>query len=182
MLSVLMLFLPLTYPFQPIQLTLISSLTVGIPSFFLALEPNAERVRGSFLRTVLNRALPGAVAVTVCSSLAMVCGPAFGLAESMDSTLATLVTAIVGLMVLFQVCLPLDPKRLGLFAAMTAGMACAVLFAGKVFFLEWVNGLALWLFLGLSVLAFLLVFLVSRLTSRAEARLDHTRAAHSEKL
>ena len=182
MLSVLMLFLPLTYPFQPIQLTLISSLTVGIPSFFLALEPNAERVRGSFLRTVLNRALPGAVAVTVCSSLAMVCGPAFGLAESMDSTLATLVTAMVGLMVLFQVCQPLDPKRLGLFAAMTAGMACAVLFAGKVFFLEWVDGLALWLFLGLSVLAFLLVFLVSRLTSRAETRLDHIRAAHSEKL
>ena len=46
MLSVLMLVLPLTYPFQPIQLTLVSSLTVGIPSFFLALEPNQERVRG----------------------------------------------------------------------------------------------------------------------------------------
>ena len=46
-LSVALLFLPATYPFQPIQLTLISGLTIGAPSFFLALEPNTPGVRGT---------------------------------------------------------------------------------------------------------------------------------------
>ena len=172
MLSVLMLVLPLTYPFQPIQLTLVSSLTVGIPSFFLALEPNQERVRGNFLQTVLNRALPGAIAVTVCSSLAMVCGEAFGLPTDMDSTLATLVTAMVGLMVLFRVCLPLNRNRIVLFSAMLLGMAGAVLFANKVFYLAHLQGqpIAILLFLVLSILAFFLMFLITRTEKRLEKR------------
>ena len=66
-LALLVLFLPVTYPFQPIQLTLVSSLTIGIPSFFLALEPNQARIRGGFLQTVLLRAVPGAAAVTLCN-------------------------------------------------------------------------------------------------------------------
>ena len=69
--TVLLLFLPAVYPFQPIQLTLISSLTIGIPSFFLALEPNRERIRGRFLDMVLLRAVPGAAGVTLCAVLAM---------------------------------------------------------------------------------------------------------------
>ena len=172
MLSVLMLVLPLTYPFQPIQLTLVSSLTVGIPSFFLALEPNQERVRGNFLQTVLSRALPGAIAVTVCSSLAMVCGEAFGLPTDMDSTLATLVTAMVGLMVLFRVCLPLNRNRIVLFSAMLLGMAGAVLFANKVFYLAHLQGqpIAILLFLVLSILAFFLMFLITRTEKHLEKR------------
>ena len=72
LLSVFTLFMPGLYPFVPIQLTLISSLTVGIPGFFLALEPSTERVRGSFLKTVLYRALPGGLAVALCAALSMI--------------------------------------------------------------------------------------------------------------
>ena len=36
------------YPFEPIQLSLISTVTIGIPSFVLALEPNKERIKGNF--------------------------------------------------------------------------------------------------------------------------------------
>ena len=49
-------FIPI-YPFEPIQLTLISTVSIGIPSFFLALEPNHERVRGNFLRNVFSKRL-----------------------------------------------------------------------------------------------------------------------------
>lgn len=57
-------FIPI-YPFEPIQLTLISTVSIGIPSFFLALEPNHERVRGNFLRNVFSKALPGALCVVL---------------------------------------------------------------------------------------------------------------------
>jgi cation-transporting ATPase E len=46
------------YPFLPRHLTLISSLTIGIPSFFLALAPNHERARPGFVGRVLRFAIP----------------------------------------------------------------------------------------------------------------------------
>ena len=69
LLSIMMLLVPGAYPFQPIQLTLISSLMIGLPGFVLALEPSEERIRGNFLKTVLLRALPGGVAAACCAIL-----------------------------------------------------------------------------------------------------------------
>ena len=59
LLSLVSLCLPLAYPFQPLQLSLLSAVTIGLPSFVLALEPNYELVRGKFLHNVLHAALPG---------------------------------------------------------------------------------------------------------------------------
>ncbi len=54
------------YPFMPIQLSLISMVTIGIPSFLLALEPNKDRIQGNFLKNILRKALPTAFTV-ICS-------------------------------------------------------------------------------------------------------------------
>ena len=51
------------YPFMPIQLSLISMVTIGIPSFLLALEPNKDRIQGNFLKNILKKALPTALTV-----------------------------------------------------------------------------------------------------------------------
>lgn len=133
-LAALVLFLPLTYPFQPIQLTLVGSLTIGIPSFFLALEPNNTRAQGSFLRTVLLRAVPGAAAVTICAIASMVCR-SFGWSEAACSTLATLSAGTVGILMLLNVCRPLTKLRALLVAAMTVGFVGAVLLLGHIFLL-----------------------------------------------
>lgn len=58
-LTLLLLFIDMPYPLLPIQLSLISTFTIGIPSFFLALEPNYARVEGKFMRNVIRRAMPG---------------------------------------------------------------------------------------------------------------------------
>ena len=60
-----------TYPFEPIQLTLINALFVGVPSFILALEPNDRRVKGNFLSKVFKRALPAGL--TVAFAILLVC-------------------------------------------------------------------------------------------------------------
>lgn len=62
---------PWQYPFQPIQMTLISAFTIGIPSFVLALEPNRERIRGRFLGNVIVRSIPGAVCSVCCILVAI---------------------------------------------------------------------------------------------------------------
>ncbi len=138
-LALLVLFLPTRYPFQPIQLTLISSLTIGAPSFFLALEPNRERVRDNFLRNVLARAVPGALAVTVCA-LAACLLEKLGWSREACSTLATLSAAAAGLVTLLVTCLPFTCLRALVFAAMCAGMALAVTLVPGVFYLVPLTG------------------------------------------
>lgn len=59
LLAIISLFASFPYPLKPIQLSLISALTIGVPSFFLALEPNHALVKGKFIPNVLRRAFPG---------------------------------------------------------------------------------------------------------------------------
>ena len=150
-LSVVMLLLPVAYPFQPIQLTLISALTVGTPSFFLAMEPDNTRISGNFLQSVLTRALPGAAAVTVCAAAAMLLEK-LGMPQATCSVLATLSAGLVGLMSLARVCWPFTAVRAAVLLAMTIGMAGAVAWLGPVFFLD-VRAFTLPAWLALAALA-----------------------------
>lgn len=155
-LSLLALILPFAYPFQPIQMTLVSSLTVGIPSFLLAFEPSSERIRGRFLYTVLMRALPGGIAVAVCSAVSMLLGPKLGLSGELCSTIATWIAGTVGLIVLYRSCRPFNRVRIAIFALMTLGFICAVSFAGSLFYLVPFNSTAWLLYVGLALLSLLL--------------------------
>ena len=133
-LSVLMLFFPGAYPFQPIQMTLVSSMMIGFPGFILSLEPSRERISGSFLRTVIIRALPGALAVTVCAAAAMTL-TGYGWDRTLCSTLATWLAGLIGYLVLLLTCLPLNLIRSCLLGAVAIGFTGAALLFHKVFFL-----------------------------------------------
>lgn len=133
-LAVLTLVLPAAYPFQPIQLTAISSLTIGIPTFFLAMEPNREPIRGKFLETVLLRAIPGAAAVAICATVSMMMEHA-GWDAGICSTMATVSAAAVGLLMLLKVCLPLTKMRGAVFFSMLLGMVLVLSLFGHLFYL-----------------------------------------------
>ena len=160
-LSILMLLFPsATYPFKPIQMTLVSALMVGIPGFFLALEPNRERIRGEFLRTVLGNALPGGAAVTLCASIAMSL-TMFGWDSAICSTIATVLAGVIGFTVLAMTCLPLNKLRLVLLAAMAAGFTAACCFLPDVFYLVTPDGKA---WIALAVLSLIGAGMVVALT------------------
>ena len=68
-----------TYPLDPGQLYMIDFLVVGIPSFFLALEVNRNRIQGSFIKNVLRTALPGALVIVIFALLTYwICDPKYG--------------------------------------------------------------------------------------------------------
>lgn len=135
LLAVIVIIANEAYPFVPIQLTLISALTIGVPSVFLALEPNKNRVTGVFLEKVLRKAIPGALTVVFNVVLIMIVGAYLSLDHDQVSTLAVISTGLVGLVNLFRVCQPLDNKRWVLFFTMTAAFFCCVLFLENLFFL-----------------------------------------------
>ncbi|MBQ5991609.1 MAG: HAD-IC family P-type ATPase [Clostridia bacterium] len=126
------LFLPLHYPFEPIHLTLISALTVGVPSFFLALEPSAERAAGHFLKRVLLKAAPGAAGVVCCALSAMIANY-FGTPDAIASTMAVLSAGVIGLGNLILTCRPFSKLRIAVCAAMSVGFVCVAAFLPAVF-------------------------------------------------
>ena len=65
MLSVITGVVAIAYPLRPIHLSILSWFTIGMPAFFLALEPNDERVSEGFLPRVLGRAVPAGVVIAL---------------------------------------------------------------------------------------------------------------------
>jgi cation-transporting P-type ATPase E len=129
------------YPLAPIQLTLISTVTIGIPGFVLALGPNRRRYEPGFLRRVLRFALPtGAVtgaAAYVGYRATRLLEPHAGVAAG--RTTATLVVLVIALWTLLILARPLAAWKLALVAMMTGVAALIVLIpplAHGVFLLE----------------------------------------------
>lgn len=132
-LAILTLFLNSRYPFAPIQLTLISSLTIGIPSFFLALEPNHNRVKGNFVINVLSQAAPGAFMVICCTLLVSLFTTLCGYNDNVRSTMCVILTGACSLTVLLRVCTPFTRQRRLVFFTMTLAFALAIVFLRNLF-------------------------------------------------
>ncbi len=126
-LALLALLLPIENPFETHQLSLISTLMVGIPSFLLTLEPDERRLQGNFIWGVLRRAIPGAAAVTVCGLTASLLHYFAPDAWPMDvcRTIAVLSDGAVCVFMLISVCIPLNRLRKGLIIADACAFAAA---------------------------------------------------------
>ena len=122
-LAVCFIILPWQYPFQPIQMTLISAFTIGLPSFVLALEPNKDRIKGKFLVNVIVRSLPGSItAILAVLGLNIVSYTTLGLDYAQVSTMCVLVTAWVGLLLIVRLSFPFTPIRAALIVVVIGGV------------------------------------------------------------
>lgn len=130
-LTLVLLFVNMPYPMQAIQMSLISSLTIGLPSFFLALEPNYARVQGRFMRNVIRRAMPGGLTNLILVLMAGILSSVFHLPEGNLYTIAVWVVATVGFVTLYQVSKPFTKLRIVVFiAAMLLMLIALIFFAG----------------------------------------------------
>jgi cation-transporting ATPase E len=111
----------LPYPFLPRHLTIIDSLAIGIPSFFLALAPNTRRYRPGFVDRVLRFAIPAGIIVAAATFAAYYLARSAGLSLGQQRTAATLVTVALSLCVLVLQAMPLTWRRILLVGAMVAG-------------------------------------------------------------
>jgi len=164
----------LAYPLQPIHLTILSWLTIGTPAFFMALEPNDQRVEEGFLQRVLGHAIPAGVVIAaqtmIVFSLVQIDA---GVTEAEAKSIAVLVAGSVALMNLYRTAMPLNTLRRILVVTMTALFFGAFLLPGtrRVFDLPlvdevWAYGLAA-VFI---VLAYPLLVLGSRVSQQVHDR------------
>jgi cation-transporting ATPase E len=172
-LSVLTGVFALAYPLRPIHLSILSWVSIGIPAFFLALEPNDERVHPGFLRRVLGRAVPAGVVIAVTTQGVFALAQLDSAVTADDArSVAVLVAGSVALMNLYRVACPMNRVRAALVATMIVafGSAFVIPWGRDLFELPitepWTYAMAA----AFIVAAYPLLVLGSRLTERFHRR------------
>ena len=122
-LSLLFSVLLLPYPILPIQAALVGSCAIGIPSFFLALEPSTGRVKSGFLKRILTVSIPNGIIMVGFTTVAFVTTHLAGASIRHCRSVALLVFLGVSLVVLIRVAIPITRFKLFLVVAM---IACTV--------------------------------------------------------
>jgi cation-transporting ATPase E len=155
------------FPFLPRHLTLVSTVVIGVPGFFLALGPSNQRFETGFVGRVLRFAIPSGVIAAVAVFIA------YGLARTADNSpqqaksAATIVLFGVSLWVLAIQARPMRPWKLGLVAAMAAlgALAFALPIGRRFYDLRLPSALIGVEALALAALAAVLLVLVCRWTA-----------------
>ncbi|WP_040196474.1 cation-translocating P-type ATPase [Candidatus Soleaferrea massiliensis] len=181
-LSILIIILNLPYPFIPIQLTLVSTLTIGFPGFILSLEPNERRVSGSFFASVLQLCVPGAVMIVLNVLMTMGVSYTFSLGFDTMSTMAVILTGFVGLLVLWRTSLPFTLIRRILLIAMAVGFVLAVILLKELFMLVTLNTYELLFVICMIIASVPLLLLLEKLVTIITVKLDaHQRNRQAKK-
>ncbi|MFI9266645.1 cation-translocating P-type ATPase [Streptomyces werraensis] len=165
LLAVLVVATQVEYPFLPRHLTLLSTLTIGVPAFFLALAPNKERARPNFVRRVMRYAVPGGVlaALATFATYLLARSHYSGTgALGAETSAATLTLFLISIWVLAIVARPYTWWRVALVAAMAGAflLVLAVPWLQDFFALRLVGMTMPWLAVGIAaVTAVVLEFL-----------------------
>ena len=122
-----------SYPLEPSQISLISMFTIGIPAFFLAMEPNKNIIKGHFLTNVFLKALPAAITDAVAVGALVIFGRTFGVNSTDISTTATMLLAIVGFMILYKISAPMNKIRAGILGGCILGLLFCSIYLNDLF-------------------------------------------------
>ena len=125
-----------SYPLTPSQLTLMSLISIGIPSLILALEPNESLVSGKFLQNAILRALPAALTDLFIIIFVLLFQKAFAISNAEISTVTALLVTIVGFFMVWKVAKPVNRLHLGMMGGLIAGLVFIVLVIPGVFSLS----------------------------------------------
>ncbi|RYJ30765.1 integral membrane ATPase [Streptomyces sp. L-9-10] len=158
LLAILVACFQVEYPFLPRHLTLLSTLTIGIPAFFLALAPNTERARPNFVRRVMRYAIPSGVIAAIATFVTYLLarshysGPG---ALNAETSAATLTLFLVSMWVLAIVARPYTWWRIGLVVSMGAAflVVLAVPWLQHFFALKLVGTTMPWTAVAIAVVA-----------------------------
>ena len=127
------------YFFIPIQLTLITTTTIGIPSFILALEPNNNIVSGNFILKIFKNSIPAGVTVFLNIVILILFKVAFDLPDDIVNALAVLLTGTTGFIHLYKISEPFNILRTILFIVLLLGFLYGSIFQYSFFNLVGMN-------------------------------------------
>ncbi|MGW7204931.1 cation-translocating P-type ATPase [Streptomyces sp. NPDC054837] len=174
LLAVLVVCWQVEYPFLPRHLTLLSTLTIGVPAFFLALAPNTERAKPHFVRRVMRYAIPGGLLAGIATFATYLIARHHYTGEGAldaETSVATLTLFLISMWVLAIIARPYTWWRAALVASMGAGflLVLVVPWLQDFFALKLVGVTMPWIAVGISVVAAAVLELTWKLVDRRVA-------------
>ncbi|MFI6119571.1 HAD-IC family P-type ATPase [Streptomyces sp. NPDC051064] len=171
LLAILVVCFQVEYPFLPRHLTLLSTLTIGVPAFFLALAPNKERAQPHFVRRVMRYAIPsGLIAAVATFTTYLVARHHYAGTGALDAetSAATLTLFLVSMWVLAIIARPYTWWRIALVATMGLCflIVLAVPWLQDFFALKLVGTTMPWAAVGIAVVAAAVLELAWRMVGR----------------
>ena len=136
LLTVLFLFVKESYPFIPIQISLIGATTIGIPGFILALEASNDEVTKNFLKKIFKNALPAGLTVVVNIILLLIINKFFKFSNLTFTTLSLLLTETIGFLNLAKISTPFTKVRKILFISLLLLFLVQFIFLNSFYGLE----------------------------------------------
>lgn len=138
-LSVFFIFFQMPYPFEPIHFSLVGALTVGLPSFVLALQPNKNRIKGNFTYNIISRAIPASFC-TILNIIGMAVIAKFTtLAPDEYSTICVYMTALCAYMLILRLSYPFNALRIAMLIVSFVGIVLGCVFFAGFFSLVWLS-------------------------------------------
>ncbi len=162
-LLLLFLLVDRTYPFMPIQLTLTSTFTIGIPAFILALEPNKEIVKKHFLLNVIKVAIPTSLTIAFNMILLIIAANVTSISNQTISTLAVLLLATTGFMHIYRISAPLNLVRTTLLITMIISFITAIFGFKNLFSLSMIDNGILAIYLILMLFSYLFFNIITKI-------------------
>ncbi|MGV9317202.1 HAD-IC family P-type ATPase [Streptomyces sp. NPDC003691] len=171
LLAILVVISQVEYPFLPRHLTLLATLTIGVPAFFLALAPNKERARPHFVRRVMRYAIPsGVIAAAATFTTYLLARAHYSGPDALDAetSAATLTLFLVALWVLAIVARPYTWWRIALVGTMGLGflIVLVVPWLQEFFALKLVGTAMPWTAVGIAAAAGVLLEVAWRVVDR----------------
>lgn len=151
LMSMFSIMFAISYPLEPSQISLISMFTIGLPGFLLSQVPNKDLIKGHFLTNVLLKALPAGLTNAIVVGALVIYGEVFNVSNYDISTAATMLLAIVGFMILYQICKPMDLMRWGIWGFSIAGFIFCLVFLRDLFAITGMSSRCVLLFVVFSV-------------------------------
>ena len=124
-LAVIFVFLPMQYPFTPIEMSLLNFACIGFPGLILALEHNTDRIKNNFTKNILTYSFPIGVTVSFCMATLSIVSHLQGFSHPELTTISVFVTFTIDLVLIYWISRPLNKLRAGLLIAIIGIMAAA---------------------------------------------------------
>ena len=124
-LAVVFVFLPMQYPFTPIEMSLLNFACIGFPGLILALEHNTDRIKNNFTKNILTYSFPIGVTVSFCMAALSIVSHLQGFSHPELTTISVFVTFTIDLVLIYWISRPLNKLRAGLLISIIGIMAAA---------------------------------------------------------
>ena len=176
-LAVLFVFLPLEYPFTPIEMTLLNFTCIGFPAFILALENNTERIKNRFAKNIMQYSVPIGLTVAISTLILSILAKTNGFSHVELTTASVLVTFTIDLILIYWISKPLNPLRLTLFFTIIGIMAIVFLvpFTRNFFEFGLLTNNNLIITISIAAFGVLIFFIIRHFMSRLSARVIKSR-------